>query len=218
MRYYQWNDSEKKIPIGKIICLARTYREHAEEMQAEVPANPVIFLKPSSAIIFSGESIHYPKQSYCLHHEIELGVVIGKPGKDIAIADADKHVEGYCVGLDITARDLQTNAKQQGLPWTIAKGFDTFAPISEVIDKKHIPHTQKLTLQLTVNGEQRQMDSTDQLIWSIPDLISFISSIMTLERGDLILTGTPKGVSEIKKGDLIKATMNDLCTLQVDVH
>ena len=218
MRHYQWRESEKQVPIGKIICLARTYKAHAEEMHADIPPNPVIFLKPSSAVIFSGESIIYPPQTQCLHHEIELGVVIGKQGKNIFLADAEDYIDGYCVGLDITARDLQAEAKQHGLPWAIAKGFDTFAPISDVIDKNHIENPQQITLRLTVNGELRQKESTEQMVWTIPALISFISSIMTLERGDLILTGTPKGVSELSKGDKVKATMGDVCTLQVEVQ
>lgn len=217
MRYYRWSGKKtEKIPIGKIICLARTYKKHAKEMSVDVPKTPVIFLKPASSIIFSGESIIYPPQLHCLHHEVELGVVIGLGGKNISKKYAWEYIEGYCIGLDITARDIQTQAKKNGLPWTIAKGFDTFAPISEIIDKEKIKNPHDINLQLRVNGEIRQYDNTSNMVWTIPELISYISSIMNLEKGDLILTGTPSGVSEIKHGDIIEATM-DYCSLHVNV-
>ena len=218
MRYYQWHSKKKEeLRIGKVICLARTYVKHAEEMNADVLPNPVIFLKPSSAIIFSGESIVYPSQTHCVHHEIELGIVIGREGTAIPIKNAFEYILGYCIALDITARDLQMKAKKQGLPWTTSKGFDTFAPISEIVDKQDVKDPHNIQLELRVNKELRQQDSTSHLVWTIPELISHISRIMTLERGDLILTGTPSGVSEIKKGDIIHASSNILCDLTVNV-
>jgi len=218
MRYYQLSSKRnEKIKIGKIICLARTYKKHAKEMSVNIPIEPVIFLKPASSIIFSGESIIYPPQSHCLHHEVELGVVIGMNGKNISKESAWEYIEGYCVGLDITARDIQTDAKKNGLPWTIGKGFDTFAPISEMIGKELIKDPHDINLLLRVNGEIRQHDNTSNMVWTIPELISYISSIMNLEKGDLILTGTPSGVNEIKKGDILEATMDSYCSLHVDV-
>jgi len=218
MRYYQLSSKRnEKIKIGKIICLARTYKKHAKEMSANIPIDPVIFLKPASSIIFSGESIIYPPQSHCLNHEVELGVVIGADGKNISKDRAWEYIEGYCVGLDITARDIQTDAKKNGLPWTIAKGFDTFAPISEIIGKELVKDPQDINLILRVNGKIRQHDNTSNMVWTIPELISYISSIMNLEKGDLILTGTPDGVNEIKQGDLLDATMDSYCSLNVDV-
>jgi 2-keto-4-pentenoate hydratase/2-oxohepta-3-ene-1,7-dioic acid hydratase in catechol pathway len=187
-------------------------------MKSKVPPNPVIFLKPSSAIIFSGESIIYPDFSQCVHHEIELGVVIGENTKKITNEDAEDHILGYCVGLDITARDLQMEAKKQGLPWTISKGFDTFAPISKIVEKNDVNNPHDIMLELRVNDEIRQRESTAHLAWKIPELISYISRIMTLERGDLILTGTPSGVSEIMKGDSIYASSDIPCELLVNVR
>lgn len=218
MRYYHFkNDTAKKIPIGKLVCLARTYKKHAEEMHAKIPTTPLLFLKPSTSVIFSGDFIQYPKQSQCLHHEVELGVLIGKNGKNILKEDAKKHILGYCVGLDITARDIQTEAKKQGYPWSISKGFDTFAPISDIIVRDEIKNPNNLDLQLSINGSLRQKTNTSKMIWSVEELISYISEIMTLEPGDLILTGTPEGVGEIKKGDILTASLGLYCSLTTTV-
>ena len=218
MLWYRWNNHKnEKIPIGKIICLARTYLKHADEMNSVVPKTPILFLKPTSSIIFSGESIIYPDQSKCVHHEIELGVIIGETGKNLPKVMAWDYILGYCIALDITARDIQQDAKIHGLPWTIAKGFDTFAPISDIVPKNEVSDPHDILIQLSVNGNLKQQESTSQLIWEIPTLLSYISSIMTLERGDLILTGTPSGVSEIHKGDQIQATADIPLTLDVTV-
>ena len=217
MKMYRFEENESSLPIGKIICLARTYRKHALEMKSTPPSNPLLFLKPASAVIFSGETIHYPHQSNCVHHEIEVGVVIGKNARNVSKEHALDVVQGYLVGLDITARDIQSIAKKQGWPWGIAKGFDTFAPISNVISKENVPNPNDISFQLWVNSTLRQQGNTSQMIWDIETLISYISSIMTLEAGDLILTGTPEGVSEIRVGDQIIAELTDLVTLKVTV-
>ena len=200
MRHYIFKDNiRKKVSIGKLVCLARSYRKHAEEMKSNVTKNPLLFLKPASSVIFSGESIIIPKMSNCLHHEVELGVVISKNCKNVKQNDALDFVLGYCVALDITARDIQDTAKKFGWPWTIAKGFDTFAPISEVVLKEKIPDPNNLDLLLKVNGKTKQNSNIQYMIFSVEKIIEFISSIMTLEEGDLILTGTPEGVGEIFK-------------------
>jgi 2-keto-4-pentenoate hydratase/2-oxohepta-3-ene-1,7-dioic acid hydratase in catechol pathway len=218
MTYYRFQESTKKITIGKIICLARTYREHAAEMHATVTEDPLLFLKPESSVIFDGDTIHIPKRSSCLHHEIELGVVISKKGSHIAENNAMEYVLGYLVALDITARDIQSVAKKNGWPWTIGKGFDTFAPISDVIVKEKIKDPQNLDLQLKVNGVVKQQGNTKHMLYSLERIISFISEIMTLKRGDLILTGTPEGVGEIKAGDTLEAYLGSWCHLNVDVQ
>ena len=210
--------NQEDLQIGKLVCLARTYQKHAEEMRAEVTQDPLLFLKPASSVIFDGDSIVIPKMSKCLHHEVELGVVIGKKCRNVKKKDALDYVIGYCVALDITARDIQSVAKRNGWPWSIAKGFDTFAPISEVVSKKEIPNPNNVDLVLKVNGKIRQKSNTKYMIFSIEDIISFISNIMTLEPGDLIMTGTPEGVDEIKKGDFLEASIENICSLQVDVR
>ena len=210
-------DKTKILKIGKLICLARTYKKHAEEMKSKVPNNPPLFLKPASSVIFDGDSIVFPNMSKCLHHEVELGVVVGKKCKKVSLKNALDYVLGYCVTLDITARDIQSIAKKNGWPWGIAKGFDTFAPISKVVLKNEIADPNNLDLILKVNGEIKQNSNTKNMIFSVEQIIEFISKIMTLEPGDLIMTGTPQGVGEIKKGDVLEAWLSNFCSLKVDV-
>jgi 2-keto-4-pentenoate hydratase/2-oxohepta-3-ene-1,7-dioic acid hydratase in catechol pathway len=220
---YVWIQGERnrRVKVGSIICLAQTYEKHADEMQSRLPVEPVLFLKPASAVIHSGDSIRIPSRSSCIHHEIELGVVIGKQAKKVDAADALDCVLGYLVCLDITARDLQAVAKKTGIPWSIPKGFDTFAPISQMRKKQDIRNPNDLILELACNQSVRQRASTHQLHWTVEEIISFISGIMTLDTGDIIFTGTPEGVGEIHAGDQIDARLYQqddlLCSLSVDV-
>jgi len=211
------NNKEKKLEVGKIICLARTYKKHADEMSTKITKKPLLFFKPPSSIIFNNESIILPKISKQVHHEVELGIVISKKGKNILKNNAIDHILGYLIGLDITARDIQSNAKKMGWPWGIAKGFDTFTPISNVILRKDIKNPNNLDISLMVNNKYMQKSNTKNMIFSVEEIIEFISDIMTLEPGDLILTGTPEGVNEIKKGDVLKANLNNKINLRVDV-
>jgi 2-keto-4-pentenoate hydratase/2-oxohepta-3-ene-1,7-dioic acid hydratase in catechol pathway len=209
---------KRNIKIGKLVCLARTYKKHAEEMKSSVPEDPLLFLKPASSIIFNNGTIVFPEMSNCLHHEVELGVIIGKKCKNIKENDALDYVLGYCLCLDITARDIQSVAKKNGWPWSIAKGFDTFAPISDVILKDEISDPNNLDISLRVNGTIRQSSNTKNMVFSVEYIIEFISKIMTLEPGDLIMTGTPEGVGEIKKGDVLEADLGDFCSLKIYVE
>ena len=154
-----------------------------------------MFLKPESSVIFNNQTIIIPQMSSCLHHEVELGVVIGKTGKNISPQEALDYILGYLVGLDITARDIQTRLKKQGLPWSVAKGFDTFAPISDVIPREEMPNPNNLDLILKVNGQIKQQSNTKHMLFTIEQILEYISRIMTLKKGDLILTGTPRGVA-----------------------
>lgn len=217
MTFYNFKDNDKQVNIGKIICLARTYKKHAQEFNNKISENPIIFLKPESSIIFNNDTILLPKISKCVHHEVELGVVIGKNGKNISQKKAINHVLGYLIALDITARDIQSIAKKKGLPWTIAKGFDTFTPISEVVLKDKISNPNNLEFKLKLNGKLKQESNTKFMIFSIQRIIEFISKIMTLKRGDLILTGTPEGVGEIIEGDIIEASLENKYQLKVNV-
>jgi 2-keto-4-pentenoate hydratase/2-oxohepta-3-ene-1,7-dioic acid hydratase in catechol pathway len=218
MPNYRFQNYSKQVRIGKIICLARTYREHAKEMKTTVTEDPLLFLKPDTSVIFNHGTILIPSKSHCLHHEVELGVVIEKNGKYISQERAMDYVLGYLVALDITARDLQSEAKKNGWPWAIAKGFDTFAPLSDVVLKERVPNPKNLDLELKIKGAIKQKANTNQMIYSVEQIISFISEIMTLERGDLILTGTPEGVGEIKESDVLEARLGSLCSLTVDVQ
>ncbi len=218
MTQYIFQNYDKQVQVGKIICLARTYKKHAKEMNTETTEDPILFLKPESSIIFNNDSVLLPNMSTCVHHEVELGVVIGKNGKYILQNEAMNYVLGYLIALDITARDLQSVAKKNGWPWSIAKGFDTFTPISDIVLKDTITNPHNLDIRLKVNGMLKQESNTKHMIYSIQSIIEFVSKIMTLKKGDLILTGTPEGVGEIFDGDSIEAYLGNYCSLKVDVR
>jgi 2-keto-4-pentenoate hydratase/2-oxohepta-3-ene-1,7-dioic acid hydratase in catechol pathway len=193
---------------GKIICVGRNYAEHAREHDAEVPEIPLIFLKPPTSVIGPEETILIPPQSQQVEHEAELVVVIGKAGRWIAPNEAFNHVLGYTIGNDITARDLQRRDGQ----WTRSKGFDTFCPLGPFIETEL--DSADLMITCHVNGEMRQMASTRDMVFRIDQLIAFISSIMTLEPGDIIMTGTPAGVSPLRPGDIVQVSIEHLGTLR----
>lgn len=206
------------LEINTIFCIGRNYVEHIKELNNEQPDEPITFLKPITSILFNGGTIRLPEQSSDVHHEVELVVAISKKGRNIPKERALDYVAGYGVGIDVTARDLQSKAKKAGHPWALAKGFDTFAPISSFVDANSGKDPQNLELKLEVNNTTRQQGNTNLMIFPIKDLISYLSNVFTLHPGDLIFTGTPAGVSPLQKGDQIKATLgDDLCTLSVTV-
>jgi len=209
-----FRDGFYEVKPSKIICLGRNYAEHAKELGHEVPKEPVIFLKPPSALIGPNEIIILPKKSREVHHEVELAVIIGKRGRNIPKEKAMDYVLGYTVFMDITARDLQWEAKRKGLPWTLAKGFDTFAPIGPRIVPKEELDVSDLEIGLKVNEEVRQFSRTSKMIFKIDEIISYISSIMTLEEGDIIATGTPEGVGVLKDGDIVEAWIEGIGILK----
>ena len=188
----------------KILCVGRNYVEHAKELGNEVPKIPLIFMKPPSSVISNGETIILPPQSTQVEHEAELVVVIGKRGRHITTENAKKHILGYTVGNDVTARDLQKSDGQ----WTRAKGFDTFCPFGPWIDTEFDPADSVVTCR--VNGQMRQMASTRDMVFNVGVLISYISSVMMLEPGDLIFTGTPSGVGQLKDGDEVSVEIEGL--------
>jgi acylpyruvate hydrolase len=211
-----WN--HETIPVGKIIGLGRNYRRHADEMGSAVPdKSPVFFLKPSTSFLPDGGTILVPEMVERVDHEIELGVVIARTGRDIPLARWKDFVLGYAIVLDMTARDLQDKAKRAGDPWALAKGFDTFTPMSTVIDRSKVNDPQDLELQLFVNGEVKQRGHTKDMVFPVGETVSYLSSVMTLERGDVIATGTPEGVGPVKRGDVLEARIPGLVTLKVRV-
>lgn len=193
---------------GKIIAIGRNYPLHAKEQSAEIPEIPILFLKPLSTVIGPGEAIQLPPQSQQVEHEVELAVVIGKGGRWIRAQQALQHVLGYTIANDVTARDLQQRDNQ----WTRAKGFDTFCPLGPAIETDL--DISDVLITCRVNGEMRQMSSTKEMVFSVPQLIAFISSIMTLDAGDLILTGTPSGVSVIRDGDVLESEIEGIGVLR----
>lgn len=207
MKTIRIHKTSTRIEVGKILCLGRNYSEHAKEMGTDIPENPIIFLKPSSSIIYDGERIIKPAISENLHYEVELIIAIAKEGKDIPISSSNEYILGYGVGLDMTLRDLQNEAKKKGLPWSVAKGFDTSAPISDIIPAHMIKDPRELEIRCLVNNIERQRTSISKMIFSCEQIISYCSKIFTLERGDLIFTGTPEGVGEVKHGDRIESEL-----------
>jgi 2-keto-4-pentenoate hydratase/2-oxohepta-3-ene-1,7-dioic acid hydratase in catechol pathway len=196
---------------SKIVCVGRNYVEHAKELGNEVPKVPLIFLKPPSSVISSGENIVLPPQSKQVEHEAELVVVIGKRARNVTIEDAKETIFGYTIGNDITARDLQKADGQ----WTRAKGFDTFCPFGPWIDTEFDASDAVVTCR--VNGQMRQMASTRDMVFNVATLIAYITSVMTLEPGDLIFTGTPAGVGELKNGDKVEVEIEGLGRLSNSV-
>jgi 2-keto-4-pentenoate hydratase/2-oxohepta-3-ene-1,7-dioic acid hydratase in catechol pathway len=193
---------------SKIICVGRNYIAHAKEHDAEVPEVPLIFLKPPSTIIAHGDTIHLPPQSQQVEHEAELVVVIGKTGRWIPPEDANDHVFGFTIADDISARDLQFRDGQ----WTRGKGFDTFCPLGPWIETDFDPADAVITCH--VNDEMRQMASTRDMVFNVRQLIAFVSSVMTLYPGDLLLTGTPAGVSTIVDGDVVEVSIEGIGSLR----
>lgn len=213
----QVKDSDERVAVGKIVGVGRNYAAHAREMGAAPAGEPVLFLKPASSVIGDGEVIIIPQGAGAVHHEVELGVVIGARCRRVAAEDALAQVFGYAVLIDVTARDLQAAAREKGLPWTLAKGLDTFCPISAVMPAARAPDPANLTLRLTVNDVLRQESRTADMLWSVPALIEFISARITLERGDVIATGTPAGVGPLVPGDLVEAVIEGVGALRCPV-
>ena len=192
------------MPHGKIVCIGWNYRSHIKELESALPEVPTVFLKPSSCLIGDGEPIVIPEGVTNVQHEVELAVIFGMKAKNVSEEDALSYVSHLAVFNDVSARDMQKASRLRGDSWDLSKGIDTFGPMSEPIpyDGRDL---QDLDLLLTVNGEVRQNDSTRNMIFSVPFLISYVSRYMTLEEGDILITGTPEGVSEIRHGDVVRA-------------
>jgi len=192
----------------KIVCVGRNYAEHVKELGNKMPERPIFFLKPTTAYITSGEKIVPPPGCTDLQHEVELGIVIGQHGKNIPEDSAMDWIQGYTLALDMTARDEQRKAKDAGVPWTLAKMFDTSCPVGDFIPREKVSDPHSLGIWLEVNGVEKQRSNTEHFIFRIPKLLSFVSQFITLEPGDLVLTGTPEGVSRVQSGDVIKAGLS----------
>ncbi|MDV3103797.1 fumarylacetoacetate hydrolase family protein [Thermococcus waiotapuensis] len=212
-----FRDTYYELRPSKIVALAKNYAEHAKEMESDVPEKPVFFLKPPSALIGPGEPIILPRMSKRVDHEVELAVIIGKRAKRVPAERAMDHILGYTVMLDITARDLQEEARKKGLPWAISKGFDTFAPVGpRVVDRREL-NIDDLEIGLKVNGQLRQLGRTSQMVFKVPELVEYISSVMTLEPGDIIATGTPAGIGPLRHGDRVEAWIEGIGKVEFDV-
>lgn len=208
-----------ELTYGTLFCIGRNYVEHIEEMKSSRTKDPVVFLKPRSSIVHDNDTVIIPPQSSDVHHEAELVLLIGDEGKNLSADNSIDIVSGIGIGIDFTARDLQSEAKKGGKPWTLSKGFDSFAPVGNIIELNKTIDPDNLNITLKVNGEIKQNDSTKLMIFSTREIISYLSHQFTLSPGDLIFTGTPKGVSPVIPGDHVTATLgDDLSTIHVHVE
>jgi fumarylpyruvate hydrolase len=211
--------SSKSFAVRRIYCVGRNYAEHAKEMGYTGREDPFFFCKPADAIIYvaDGETgtMPYPSKTSNLHYEMELVVAIGKQGKDIPVDKATDYIYGYALGLDMTRRDLQGEAKKQGRPWEVGKGFDQSAPIGPIHPRSSTGTLEKAAIWLDVNGTRKQSSNISELIWNIPESIAYLSGLFELFPGDLIFTGTPEGVGPVVRDDLMVGGVDGLGELRV---
>lgn len=211
-------DTDALFPVHRIYCVGRNYAEHAREMGHDPDREPPFFFqKNPDTIVLSGGEFPYPDKSENVHFEMELVVALGKGGKDIPIDSALEHVFGYAAGLDMTRRDLQGTAKKMGRPWEVGKAFEYSAPCGEITAASDIGHPSSGRLWLEVNGEIRQDSDIDQLIWNVPETISYLSGLFHLKEGDLIYTGTPAGVGAINRGDQMNGHVEGIGEISITV-
>lgn len=205
-RRYPLEDVRLLAPVrpSKVVCVGLNYRDHAAELGAALPKEPLIFLKPATAVVGPEDPIRYPRMSQRVDYEAEMAIVIGRRARDVAVRDARRHVLGYCCANDVTARDLQSRDGQ----WTRAKSFDSFCPLGPFVSDEVEPEA--LDVECWLNGERKQASNTRQLIFGVDQLVSFVSQVMTLEPGDVILTGTPAGIGPMTPGDAVEVRVRGL--------
>lgn len=212
----------ERFPVHRVYCVGRNYEEHAKEMGFTGREPPFFFLKPADAIVAAeaGQTIaiDYPSLTHNLHHEVELVVAIGQGGRNIAAQDAQRHIFGYAVGLDMTRRDLQNDMKKQGRPWCIGKAYDQSAPIGPITPVADAGDVAQAPIWLQVNSQDRQRSTVSKLIWNIGETIEHLSRAWELQPGDLIYTGTPEGVGAVVSGDVLQAHVQGLESLVVSIR
>jgi fumarylpyruvate hydrolase len=210
--------SDKLYPVHRIYCVGRNYAEHAIEMGHDPNREaPFFFQKNPDTLVLSGGTFPYPDASKDVHHELEMVVALKSGGKDIPLDQALSHVFGYAVGLDMTRRDLQGEAKKLGRPWEVGKAFESAAPCSEIVPASAIGHPSEGAVWLKINGEPRQKGDLSQLIWKVPEMIAYLSGLFELRAGDLIFSGTPAGVGPVKRGDVLHGGVDGVGELKVTV-
>jgi fumarylpyruvate hydrolase len=212
---------DERFPVNRVFCVGRNYAAHAREM-GKVPDRdpPFFFMKPANAVVDATKptSVPYPPKTQNYHHEIELVVAIAQGGRDIAVADALNHVYGYAVGLDMTRRDLQLEARDKGRPWEFGKSFARSAPIGPLHRVQEVGHLPSAAITLTVNGKSRQSSDVSKLIWSVAECVAYLSEYETLEPGDIVMTGTPEGVNAVVVGDVMWGAVAGLGEIEVRVQ
>lgn len=210
-------NSSEKTRVGKVVCVGRNYAAHARELGNDIPESPILFLKTASCLIPSGEKVIHPGYSENLHHEIELVLLIGETVKNSDRKEAEKSVIGYAVGLDMTLRDIQNENRKKGEPWTLAKVFDTSGVLSEFVLKSdyHLQGNEKIFL--SVNGKSKQESRINKMLFDPAELVVQISKKMTLEKGDIIFTGTPEGVSRVVRGDKLFGGIENVGSIETRI-
>ena len=211
---------DERFPVNRVFCVGRNYAAHAREMGKDPDREPpFFFMKPANAVVDAAAPVRvpYPPKTKNYHHEIELVVAIGQGGSDITIADALAHVYGYAVGLDMTRRDLQLDARDKGRPWEFGKSFAKSAPIGALHRAQDIGHPSEASISVTVNGQPRQSSDIAKLIWSVAECVAYLSEYETLEPGDIIMTGTPEGVNAVVAGDVMRGEIQGLGAIEVQV-
>ncbi len=208
----------KRFPVNRIYCVGRNYADHAREMGHDPEREPpFFFMKPATAIVTEGHDMAYPALSKDVHHELEMVVALGKGGSNIPVDQALDHVWGYGLGLDMTRRDLQGEAKKMGRPWDTGKAFDQSAPCSALVPVSQCGHLSKGRIYLTVNGQVKQDGDLAMMIWNVPETIAYLSTLFTLMPGDLIFSGTPAGVAAVQRGDVLEGHVEGLPVLHTKI-
>jgi 2-keto-4-pentenoate hydratase/2-oxohepta-3-ene-1,7-dioic acid hydratase in catechol pathway len=216
--------SKEKFEVNNVFCVGKNYLDHIKEFgQSFAPKEPVIFLKPNSSIVINNSNINIPvingkKISENIHYETEMVIAIGKDGKDLKESEVEEYIFGYAIGLDLTLRDVQGEAKKSGLPWTTAKGFMNSAPIGNIIPKNEIQNPMNCNIELQINNTRKQFSNTKLMILNIYQLVSYISTVFGISVGDLIYTGTPEGVGQLNSGDNLIATLSNKYELNVSFN
>ncbi len=207
-----------RFPVRRIYCVGRNYAEHTREMGGDPGREqPFFFMKPADALVQSGSAIPYPPKTQDLHHEIELVVALKSGGRDIAVARALDHVFGYAVGIDLTRRDLQQEARKVGRPWDMGKGFDNSAPCGALAPAQRVGHPDKGAIWLKVNGVLKQNADLSAMIWKVPEMIAYLSGLVELKGGDLLYSGTPAGVGPVVKGDKLDGHVDKVGDLAIAI-
>lgn len=205
----------ERFPVRRVFCIGRNYADHAREMGAAVDkTNPMFFTKPADALVTDGADVPYPSATNDLHHEVEMVVALGAGGSDLSVEQAAQLVWGYGVGLDLTRRDLQAQAKAKGAPWDVAKAFDHSAPISALVPAAEVALSATTRIALEVNGELRQEATLGDMLFNVAEILSALSKLFELKAGDIVYTGTPAGVAALQRGDRFRATVEGVATLE----
>lgn len=219
MYQHQYTDGTKiNLPAGKVVCIGRNYAAHAKELNNPIPTTPILFMKPATALVPMSKPLVIPQDKGAVHHEIELAILIGEPLTHTTTDTAQNAIAGIGLALDLTLRDVQSQLKDKGHPWEVAKAFDGSCPLSGFVKPETFPDLTNISLELHNNGELKQQGNSKDMLTSIIELLVYISNIFTLQPGDVVLTGTPAGVGPMNSGDQLVASIPGVCEFNTSVR